>query len=144
MSGCVVGGCPPPASRKGARLPRWLRTEQLAAERAFAVVAGGFPDRCSLFTKSDGSVWVLDPINEVLNQVTPTVVRLGERLGSEERHEISPPPPWPVGAACSTTRGLFWGTKVPARWSNSMPGLPNRCESQRATASGWFRWAGRR
>ncbi len=63
------------------------------------LVAGGFPDRCSLFTKSDGSVWVLDPINEALNQVTPTIVRLGEQLGEEERHEINPPPPWPVSAA---------------------------------------------
>jgi hypothetical protein len=69
------------------------------ADGTLAVVAGGFSDRCSLFTKSDGSVWVLDPINEILNQVTPTIVRLGERLGEEERHEISPPPPWPVGAA---------------------------------------------
>jgi hypothetical protein len=64
-----------------------------------AVVGGGFPDRSSLFTKRDGSVWVLDPINEALNQVTPTVVRLGERLGEEERHQISPSPPWPVCAA---------------------------------------------
>jgi hypothetical protein len=71
----------------------------VVADGTLAVVAGGFPDRCSLFTKSDGSVWVLDPINEALNQVTPTVVHLGERLGEEERHEISPPPPWPVGAA---------------------------------------------
>jgi hypothetical protein len=69
------------------------------ADGTLAVVAGGFPDRCSLFAKSDGSVWVLDPINEILNQVTPTIVRLGDRLGEEERHEISPSPPWPVGAA---------------------------------------------
>ena len=69
------------------------------ADGSLTVVAGGFPDRCSLFTQPDGSVWVLDPINEVLNQVSPTVVRLGGRLGEEERHEISPPPPWPVDAA---------------------------------------------
>jgi len=71
----------------------------VVADGRVAVVAGGFPDRCSLFTKLDGSVWVLDPVNDVLNQVTPTVVRLGERLGEEERHEIRPAPPWPVCAA---------------------------------------------
>jgi hypothetical protein len=81
----------------------------VVSDGSLAVVAGGFPDRCSLFTKSDGSVWVLDPINEALNQVIPTVVRLGERLGEEERHEISPPPPWPVGAAWLDDERLVLG-----------------------------------
>ncbi len=71
----------------------------VVADGNLTVVAGGFPDRCSLFTKPDGSVWVLDPIDEARNLVTPTVVRLGEQLGKEQRHEIKPTPGWPVGAA---------------------------------------------
>ncbi|MEV6930225.1 restriction endonuclease [Dactylosporangium sp. NPDC051485] len=98
----------------------------VVADGHLAVVAGGFPDRCSLFTRSDGSVWVLDPINEVLNQVTPTVVRLGERLGEEERHKISPSPPWPVGAAWLDETRLVLGHQSSCSLIELDEGIPEQ------------------
>ena len=62
------------------------------------IVGGGFSDRSILFAKENGSVWVLDPMQSTGTQTTSALVRLGTSLGDEQRHEITTPHPWPVGA----------------------------------------------
>lgn len=54
------------------------------------IIGGGLSEASTLFTKSDGSVWAVDPADPIGDQGASAIVRLGANLGDQQRHLVTP------------------------------------------------------
>jgi hypothetical protein len=104
--------------------------------KSFSIIAGGFIGSTCLISGDERNIWAMcnvDTIPEQDNSLRPTITKLGESLGDEERHKIDCKPRRPAcGVFVKSGRFLVIGNVVNSvgNWSNDFSVVELKGEAQ--------------